>query len=251
MPSPRPSRPPPGGPTTARLLFADERLVAIDKPAGLSLATPARWPGAAVRRLVEALPEAVRRAEDLDPDALLLAHRLDVGTTGVVVLARDTATHRALARALGARRVGKVYLTLCWGHPRPREGRYDAPLGPDRDDRRRMRVDPAGRPSVTRYRVLAAPPHASLVELRPETGRTHQIRVHLAQAGHPIVGDDLYGGPRHHGVRDAARRAALAPDHTFLHAWRLELPEEIGPVITAPLPADFAAALDALGIAPP
>ncbi len=235
---------------TARLLFSDERLVAIDKPAGLSLATPASEPGAAVRRLVEALPDAVRREEYLDPDALLLVHRLDLGTTGVVLLARDPETHRALAEALGARQIGKVYLALCWGHPRPREGRYDALLGPDRDDRRRMRVDPAGRPALTRYRVLAAPSHAALVELRPETGRTHQIRVHLAQAGHPIVGDDFYGGPRHHGVKDAVLRALLAPDHTLLHAWRLELPEELGPVITAPLPADFAAALYALGVAP-
>jgi 23S rRNA pseudouridine1911/1915/1917 synthase len=233
---------------TARLLYADERLVAIDKPAGLSLATPARSPGAAVRRLVAALPDAVRRDEDLDPDTLGLIHRLDVGTTGVVLLARDAATHRELVQALGARRIGKVYLALCWGHPRPREGRYDVPLGPDRDDRRRMRVDPAGRPAATRYRVVAAPSHAALVELRPETGRTHQIRVHLAQAGHPIVGDDFYGGPRHRGVREAAIRAALAPDHPFLHAWRLELPEELGPVITAPLPSDFAAAVGALGI---
>ncbi|MCU0223984.1 MAG: RNA pseudouridine synthase [Acidobacteria bacterium] len=236
---------------TARLLFADERLVALDKPAGLSLATPPRDPGAAVRRLVEALPAAVRREEALDPDALHLVHRLDVGTTGVVLLARDAATHRALAAALGGRRIGKLYLALCWGHPRPRDGRYDAPLGPDRADRRKMRVDPAGRPAATRYRVLAAPPHAALVELRPETGRTHQIRVHLAQAGHPIVGDDFYGGPRHRGVRDAVLRAALAPDHTFLHAWRLELPDELGPVITAPLPADFAAALDLLRVSPP
>jgi 23S rRNA pseudouridine1911/1915/1917 synthase len=236
---------------TARLLFSDERLLALDKPAGLSLATPPRESGAAVRRLVEALPEAVRRDEALDPDALHLVHRLDVGTTGVVLLARDAGTHRVLAEALGARRIGKIYLALCWGHPRPREGRYDLPLGPDREDRRKMRVDPAGRPAVTRYRVLAAPSHAALVELRPETGRTHQIRVHLAQAGHPIVGDDFYGGPRHHGVREATLRAALAPDHTLLHAWRLELPDDLGPVITAPLPADFAAALYVLGVPRP
>ncbi len=239
---------PSGGPMTAGLLYADERLVALDKPPGLSLATPPREPGAAVRRLVAALPDTVRDEERLDPDALHLVHRLDVGTSGVVLLARDARTHRELTAALGGRRIGKLYLALCWGHPRPPEGRYDLPLGPDRSDRRKMRVDPAGRPAATRYRVLAAPRYAALVELRPETGRTHQIRVHLAQAGHPIVGDDFYGGPRHRGVREPALRRLLAPDHTFLHAWRLELPEDLGPVITAPLSADFTAALAALGI---
>lgn len=108
----RPLRSPPGRPRSARLLFADERLVALDKPAGLSLATPAREPDAAVRRLVAALPDAVRREEGFDPDELSLVHRLDVGTTGVVLLARDAVTHRALADALGAGRIGKVYLAL-------------------------------------------------------------------------------------------------------------------------------------------
>ncbi|MBP1602659.1 MAG: RluA family pseudouridine synthase, partial [Acidobacteria bacterium] len=113
-----------------------------------------------------------------------LVHRLDVGTSGLVMLARDQETHRLLSRELSERRVEKTYLALVWGHPRPRLGRYDWPLAPDRRDRRKMRVDPGGSPAATRYRTVADASHVSLVELSPETGRTHQLRVHLARAGH-------------------------------------------------------------------
>ncbi|OYV92719.1 MAG: hypothetical protein B7Z68_09865, partial [Acidobacteria bacterium 21-70-11] len=162
--------------------------------------------------------------------------------------------HRELVRAFAARRVGKAYLALVWGRPRPAEGSWSFPLGPDRSDRRRMRVDEAGRAAATAYRVAGRGPGVALVRLEPATGRTHQIRVHLAHAGHPVVGDDLYGGPRHRGVRDPALRRLLDPGHTLLHAWRLHLPATpVGPelILTAPLPADFAAALAALGLAPP
>jgi 23S rRNA-/tRNA-specific pseudouridylate synthase len=116
-----------------------------------------------------------------------------------------------------------------------------------------MRVDPGGRRSVTDYEVLARASHVALVRLQPATGRTHQLRVHLAHAGHPIVGDDLYGGPRHRAVRDKDLRAVLAPAHPFLHAWRLHLPATASTpelVLVAPLPDDLAAALETLGIPP-
>jgi RluA family pseudouridine synthase len=237
--------PPPAEP--ARLLYLDQRVAAVGKPPGLSLATPAREPGAAVERLAAALPGAERARLTGD---LLLVHRLDVGTSGVVALARDPATHRELVAAFAARQVEKRYLALVWGRPRPPAGEWTAPLGPDRRDRRRMRVDPAGRPARSAWRVVREGPHVSLVELEPHTGRTHQLRVHLAAAGHPVVGDDLYGGPRHRGVRDRLLRAALAPPHTFLHAWRLVLPAPPLPeplVLEAPLPAAFAEALLRLG----
>lgn len=235
----------------ARLLYADERLLAVDKPAGLSLATKRADSGAAAARLVAALPAAEREGWGIDPAATLLVHRLDVTTSGVVLLARDEEMHRALALALSERRLRKTYLAVVWGRPRPANGLYDAPLGPDRRDRRRMLVDPAGRAARTRYVVRGAGAHASLVELHPETGRTHQIRVHLAAAGHPIVGDDLYGGPRQRGVRDPELRRALDPGRTLLHAWRLELPDLLGRgelIVTAPPPPDFAAAVAALGL---
>jgi 23S rRNA pseudouridine1911/1915/1917 synthase len=236
-------------PAAARLLHLDDRLAALAKPPGLSLSTPRAAPGEAARRLVQALPEDERRL--LEDSELHLVHRLDVGTSGVVVVARDAAMHRDLVRAFAERRVEKVYLALVWGHPKPSAGRLDSPLGPDRRDRRRMRVDPAGRAALTLYRTLARAPHVALLELRPQTGRTHQLRVHLAAAGHPIVGDDLYGGPRHHGVRDRTARARLRPDHPFLHAWRLSLPAPplSSPLsLTAALPADFERAVAALGL---
>ncbi|HVN31121.1 MAG TPA: RluA family pseudouridine synthase [Thermoanaerobaculaceae bacterium] len=239
---------------SADIVYIDEHLVAINKPAGVSLATRRSEPHAAVARLLAALPDDTCRDYGLTADALWLVHRLDVGTSGLVVLARDADIHRALVSAFAQRRVAKLYLALVWGCPRPNQGAWEWPLGPDRSDRRRMRVEPSGRRAVTEYSLLARGPHASLLRLAPATGRTHQLRVHLAHAGHPIVGDDLYGGPRHRGVRDPRLRVVLAPLHLFLHAWSLHLPSaghmpEL--VLTAQLPPQFAAALDSLGIPPP
>jgi 23S rRNA pseudouridine1911/1915/1917 synthase len=238
-------------PVSAAVVHADERLVAVNKPAGVSLATRRAEPHAAVARLLEAVPEDERLAHGLAAEDLLLVHRLDVGTSGLVLLARDADVHRDLVRAFGERLVAKLYLALVWGCPRPAAGRWEWPLGPDRRDRRRMRIEPSGRRAVTDYELIAHVPHVSLLRLRPATGRTHQLRVHLAHAGHPIVGDDLYGGPRHRGVRDQKLRSVLAPAHPFLHAWRLHLPATASTpelVLTAPPPADFTAALAALAL---
>lgn len=248
----------PGGearaPGVGTVLWSDRRLVAVAKPPGLSLATRPSEPGAAVLRLLESIPEEERALHDLDAGGLLLVHRLDVGTSGVVLLARDEEAHKGLVRAISSKLAHKTYLALVWGRPRPREGRLEWPLGPDKRDRRKMRVDPAGKPAATRYRVLSAPPHAALVQLEPETGRTHQIRVHLAFAGHPVVGDDFYGGPRHRGVRDRRLRALLDPGHSLLHAWHLAVPRTQdlpAMAFEAPLPEDFTRALEALEIEVP
>jgi 23S rRNA pseudouridine1911/1915/1917 synthase len=238
----------------ASVLHSDERLVALAKPPGVSLATPRREPHAAVLRLVAALDEAERALHGLDVGTLLLVHRLDVGTSGVVLLARDRDTHRELAAAFAARRVEKTYLALVWGRPRPPSGRFEQPLAPDRRDRRRMRVDASGRSAASVYETLARGRHVTLLRLTPLTGRTHQLRVHLAGAGHPIVGDDLYGGPRHRGVSNAALRSALDPGRPLLHAWRLCLPASRTTAeltVTAPLPADLRAALAGAGIPEP
>lgn len=238
-----------GGSATApaELLHLDHRIAVIAKPPGLSLATPQRAPEQAVERLIGALP-AFDRDLVLGLGMPSLVHRLDVGTSGVVLLARDAETHRELVAAFSARRVEKTYLALVWGHPRPRHGCHDQPLGPDRKDRRRMLVDPGGRGARTRYAALATPRHVCLLALRPETGRTHQIRVHLSHAGHPVVGDDLYGGARHRGLRDSALRTALAPSHTLLHALALTLPPPFPQLPSAALPLAFRAALTACGI---
>jgi 23S rRNA pseudouridine1911/1915/1917 synthase len=235
----------------AALIFIDERIVAINKLPGISLATKQSDPQIAVRRLLEVIPSEVRDDYGLDQESLRLVHRLDVGTSGLVLLARDAQTHRILSLAFQNRLVEKTYLALVWGHPRPREGQYSWPLSPDRRDRRRMKADLTGRLSSSRYSTLADVPHVSLLALYPESGRTHQLRVHLSRAGHWIVGDDLYGGARHRGVKDACLMEILNPPHTLLHAWRLKLPEgrQLGGLkLEAPLPPSFALVLERLGM---
>jgi 23S rRNA-/tRNA-specific pseudouridylate synthase len=231
----------------ARLVHLGDRFAVVDKPPGLSLATPRADPHAAARRLIGALPPDERGA--LESRELLLVHRLDVATSGAVVVALDAEMHRELAGRFAAHAVEKVYLALVWGRPRPRSGRWDSPLGPDRADRRRMRVDAAGgRRAITDWTVVDSGPHVALVALWARTGRTHQLRVHLAAAGHPIVGDDLYGGPRHRAVRDPRLAAALEPRRALLHAWRLEIPGVEPSRFEAALPGDFTAALAAAGL---
>jgi 23S rRNA pseudouridine1911/1915/1917 synthase len=173
-----------------------------------------------------------------------LVHRLDEGTTGVVLLARDAAAHRLLARAFQERAARKAYRALVWGHPVPARGLAEAPLARDLKDGRKMTVREGGKPAITRWTTLRRYPSVADLELVPETGRTHQIRVHLAAKGHPIVGDDLYGGAnRWRGVRDPARRTALAAvAHPLLHAERIVVPS-LGIDVGALLPADYAALL--------
>ena len=224
-------------------LFENDLVVALDKPAGVSMATSTREEKSAARavaRLLEACGE--------DPETpLLLVHRLDVGTSGVVLLAKSDEAHRSLSRAFQSRAARKTYRALAWGRPAPAGGVYDDALGRDPKDGRRMRVDrKGGKSAITRYETLARLP--SIVDLRlfPETGRTHQIRVHLSAHGHPIVGDDLYGGAtRWHGVRDPKWRRALASvRRPLLHAERIAV-ADLGIDVAAPLPADYAAVLAA------
>jgi 23S rRNA pseudouridine1911/1915/1917 synthase len=231
----------------ARVVHLADRFAVLAKPAGLSLATARRAPGAAARRLVDALPH--RERELLAGRELHLVHRLDAPTSGLVVVAFDAAMHAELARAFAERRVDKIYLAVVWGHPRPRTGSWEERLAPDRRDRRRMRVDAGGRPARTEWRVVATAPHVALVALWPRSGRTHQLRVHLAHAGHPIVGDDLYGGPRHLGIRDREARRALEASRALLHAWRLELPGVVPSRFEAPPPRDFERTCAGAGLA--
>jgi len=227
-------------------LFDSSDVVALDKPAGVSMATSTREEKSAARavaRLLEACGE--------DPgEPLLLVHRLDVGTSGVVLLARSHDAHRALSRAFQSREAKKSYRALVWGHPVPARGVYEDSLGRDPKDGRKMKVakqNPEGKPAITRYETLARPPSIADLRLFPETGRTHQIRVHLSAHGHPIVGDDFYGGAtRWRGVRDPERRRVLASvARPLLHAERIVI-EELGVDVSAPLPEDYAGALAAL-----
>lgn len=217
-------------------LFENREVLALDKPAGLSMATSGRTD--VVAKLLEACGEKPRRG-------LLLVHRLDVGTSGVVLLAKGPAAHRTLSRAFQDGEVRKAYRALVWGHLVPPAGIFEDPIGRDPKDGRRMKARRDGKPAVTRYETLEEPGEISDLRLSPETGRTHQIRVHLAAHGHPIVGDDLYGAAtRWESVRDPRRRRALARvARALLHAERIELPE-LQIDVTAPLPTDYVRLLE-------
>jgi 23S rRNA pseudouridine1911/1915/1917 synthase len=230
------------------LLYENADVVALDKPPGLSMATSTRSEKSA--------PDAVARllaasGESPDP-TLLLVHRLDVGTSGVVLLARNAAAHRALSRAFQSGGARKIYRAIVWGHPVPAKGVYADSLGRDPRDGRKMKVDPDGKRAVTRYRSLERFPSLAELELSPETGRTHQIRVHLSAHGHPIVGDDFYGGAaRWHGVRDPnLRRVFSAAARPLLHAQRIAI-AELSIDVEAPLPEDYRRVIDAMAAAAP
>jgi 23S rRNA pseudouridine1911/1915/1917 synthase len=172
---------------------------------------------------------------------VFLVHRLDRETSGVTVLARTPRAAAALSEAFRTGAPEKTYLALCARAPAPPEGRIDAPLAKDPARAGLRRVDPRGDAAATRYRTLCAGPRAALVEARPETGRTHQIRVHLAHVGAPLLGDARYGGPR--------RVGELSIPRVMLHARRLELAHPVtrAPLaFEAPVPGDFAAAERAL-----
>ncbi len=224
-------------------LFENAEVLALDKPPGLSMATSA-GPGRSEAEIVARLLAACAEKPDAD---LRLVHRLDVGTSGVVLLARTEAAHRALQAALQGGRAHKTYRALVWGRPLPSEGIYEDPLGRDPRDGRRMAVRPVGKRAATRYRTLTALADFTDLALVPETGRTHQIRVHLTAHGHPIAGDDLYGNvTRWEKLKDqAARRALALLTHPLLHAERIEI-SEMSLDVSAPLPDDYVRTLEVL-----
>jgi 23S rRNA pseudouridine1911/1915/1917 synthase len=163
-------------------------------------------------------------------------HRLDKDTSGLIVVAKNDRAMRALQSQLKERRVKKTYLALVDGYPRPSEGQIEAPIGRHPRDRKRMTVLEGGRESVTRYRVTEELPGGwALLEVEPVTGRTHQIRVHLAAIGHPVFGDSVYGKPS-----KALRRQ-------FLHAARLQFGMPLGGrqvEFESPLPEELRALLE-------
>ena len=173
-----------------RVLLLDEHVLALDKPAGV-LAQEGRAGGPSILELAAGLLRA--RGE---PPAVLLVHRLDRDTTGVTVLARTKLAQAALLAEFREGRAEKEYRALVAGEPRDDEGVVDLALGPDRAVPGKRRVDPAGEPAQTRYRVLERFKGAAVVAAFPRTGRTHQVRVHLASLGLPLLGDGRYGGPR-------------------------------------------------------
>lgn len=227
------------------ILFRTQEVLAIDKPPGVSMATSSREGKSAQEAVVRLLEACGERVDE----ELLLVHRLDVGTSGVVLLARNAAAHRALSSAFQSGGTRKTYRALVWGRPRPAVGRIEEPLGRDLRDGRKMKVRAEGKRAVTRYETLSRLTSVTDLQLFPETGRTHQIRVHLSARGHPIVGDDLYGGAsRWHGVKTPAHRRALAGVvRPMLHAERIAVPR-MGIDVSSPLPSDYVRVLEALAL---
>ena len=206
------------------IVFEDADLVVVDKPAGL-VVHPA--PGHPSGTLVNALLHHVGGLSGIGgPQRPGIVHRLDRDTSGLMMAAKSERAHRGLARALEKREVGRTYLAALWGKLADSPATVDRPIGRHPGDRTRMAVAAGGRPARTTFRLLEQWTAACLCEAKLATGRTHQIRVHAASAGHPVVGDVTYGAGRERGFqgRDGqwARALARRAPRQFLHAHRLE-----------------------------
>jgi 23S rRNA pseudouridine1911/1915/1917 synthase len=219
-----------------RIPYEDEHLLVVDKPAGV-VVHPA--PGHPTGTLVHGLV-AHDAAGGEEPERPGIVHRLDRDTSGLLVVARSAEAHRRLQNLVRRRALEREYLALVAGRPRSRRGTIDAPIGRDRDDPTRHSLDTeTPREAVTHFELVELLPRHALLRVRLETGRTHQIRVHLAAIDLPVAGDPLYG-----------KRSDLGLDRQFLHAARLAFPHPFtGERVetTSPLPDDLAAFLARLG----
>jgi 23S rRNA pseudouridine1911/1915/1917 synthase len=222
----------PGGPVPFRVPFEDEHLMVVDKPAGV-VVHPAR--GHREGTLAQAL--AGRAAGGPDAARAGIVHRLDRDTSGLLVVAKSAAAHRALRDALAARRITREYLALVEGRPPARSGTIEAPIGRDRRERTRVSIDTdTPREARTHFAIERALPATTLLRVRLETGRTHQIRAHMQAIGHPVCGDPEYG---HAGRLGLSRQ--------FLHATRLAFTHPMTRQaldVESPLPPDLEAALE-------
>ncbi|HYM59442.1 MAG TPA: RluA family pseudouridine synthase [Thermoanaerobaculia bacterium] len=223
------------------VLYEDSDLLAIDKPAGLVVHPAAGHPD---KTLVNALLFHVTDLSGIGGELRPgIVHRLDKDTSGVMIIAKHDAAHRALSAAWGSDRVRKEYLAVVYGTPAGEKGTIDAAIGRDPRDRHRMSVVAGGRRAVTDYEVVSRFRYSSLIRCRLRTGRTHQIRVHLKHLGHPIVGDPVYSGPQWRGIPDKRLQKVFAAfPRQALHAARITLPHpRSGETLTfeAPMPRDL------------
>lgn len=236
IPPPEPMKLEPDESITLKVLYEDKRLLLVDKPAGLVVhPAPGHPSGTLVNALLAHGRKFSQMAGLLKPG---IVHRLDKDTSGILLIAKDDEAHRRLSAQFAEARVKRVYLAIVQGIIQQQEGTIDAPLGRHRTHRQKMAVQPEGegRHAVTRYRVLERFKKATYVQLLPQTGRTHQLRVHLAHIGHPILGDLRYG------VQAGLSRQAL-------HAHRLGFyhpADERFLEVVSDLPVDLQQALECL-----
>ena len=214
MPEPRPLGPVATPVEGLGILYEDEDIVVVDKPAGVAAHPSMGWDGPDVLGALKAMH--VRVATSGAAERQGIVSRLDVGTSGVMIVAKGEVAYSVLKRAFREHAVDKVYHALVQGHLDPTSGTIDAPIGRHPSREWKMAVIDGGRESVTHYDVIESMPLADLVEVHLETGRTHQIRVHMAAVGHPCVGDATYGA-----TESLSRRTALV--RQWLHARELGL----------------------------
>jgi 23S rRNA pseudouridine1911/1915/1917 synthase len=221
------------------MIYQDGDIIVVDKPAGLTVhPAPGHPTGTLVNALLAACPDLKGISGTLRPG---IVHRLDKDTSGLIVVAKNDWAMRSLQRQLKEREVRKTYLALVQGVPKPKEGLIEAPIGRNPRNRKKMAVVADGREASTKYRVREefAGGNYTLLEVEPVTGRTHQIRVHMAALGHPIVGDSTYGRP------------SKVVERQFLHAHKLAFAMPLGGrtvEFESPLPADLREALNSLEI---
>lgn len=233
----QPSAPPQPVP----IRWSDEHLAVVAKPAGLAVHT-----GAGVRdgTLVDALRAmGVPLADTGDPDRPGIIHRLDRGTSGLLIVAKTERARAGLTSLLKRHEVRRTYSAIVDGVPDSPQATIEAPIARSASHRTRFAVDPAGRPARSHYDVIEAFGRAALLDVRLETGRTHQVRVHLSAIGHPVTGDLAYGA-------SPALRDALGLTRPALHARRIAFKHPVTGIavdVTEPLPPDFEEALRRLG----
>lgn len=228
------------------IVYVDDDVIVIEKPAGLVVHPGAgNATGTLVQGVLAMFPEIASIGE---PDRPGVVHRLDKDTSGLMLMARSAEAHAALSAMLADHSIDRRYLTLVWGVPSARSGMVDAPIGRSAREPTRMVVSTQGREARTRYTVVEAftePEPVALVECQLETGRTHQIRVHMSAIGHPVVGDPRYRG----------RRKSIVPPRMVLHSAVLEFDHPTRPgerlSFTSELPPDLAAVIGSLRNDPP
>lgn len=223
-----------------RIVYDDEDIVVVDKPPGVAAHPSMGWEGPTV---LGALAGAgFRIATSGAAERAGIVHRLDVGTSGLMVVAKTETAYTALKRAFHDRVVSKIYHAVVQGHPDPLAGTIDAPIGRHPGASWKFAITSDGKPSVTHYETLEAFPSAALLEIELETGRTHQIRVHMAAQRHPCVGDTMYGA-------DPTITARLGLTRQWLHAKRLGFQHPATQQYVqfeSPYPADLQHALEVL-----
>ncbi|MEI7646756.1 MAG: RluA family pseudouridine synthase [Actinomycetes bacterium] len=222
------------------IVYDDEDVVIVDKPVGVAAHPSPGWTGTTVVGGLAAAGYRISTSGAAERQGIV--HRLDVGTSGLMAVAKSERAYTELKRAFKERTVEKIYLAVVQGHPDPSSGTIDAPIDRHPSADYRWAVVAGGKPSITHYATLEAFPHASLVEVHLETGRTHQIRVHMSAVRHPCVGDLTYGA-------DPTLSARLGLERQWLHAARLSFahPRTGLPVsVSSEPPADLQEALNRL-----